>query len=103
MRARVANDCTVLCMSSTRLLFLRENKNSSKAEFTNSFEQYKEVYTNAENLVLLSDSLNSLYELAITQGQTDVESLNSFLNSLPRKMGLTQHGEIVDVGLYLEK
>ena len=87
----------------TRLLFLKENKNSSKANFTNSYDQYKEVYANAENLVLLADSLNSLYELAVTQGQTDVESLNSFLNSLPRKMGLTQHGEIVDVGLYLEK
>ena len=71
----------------TRMLYLKDKKNSTATDFTNSFNQYEAVYGSKGNLLFLIDSLNGLYELAVNQRQTDEESLNHFFNSLAHKVG----------------
>lgn len=71
----------------TRMLYLKDKKNSRAADFTNNFIQYEAVYGNKANLQFLIDSLNNLYELTVNQRRTDEESLNHFFNSLVHKVG----------------
>ena len=74
----------------THLLFLKDNKQRTTAQFINSYEQYKEVYAHEDNLLKLSDNLNKFYNLVVVEQQTDTETLNNFINSLPCEMGLSK-------------
>ncbi len=78
----------------TRLLYLQKNTETATNKFKNTFAQYKEVYSNEKNLLSLFESLDTLYDLAITQGRVDKESLNQFVNGLSRKV----ERKLVEVG-----
>lgn len=74
----------------TQLLYGKNNQPAKADDFDNSFNQYVQVYSIEEHLMLLFDSLDKLYELVVKQGKTDKESIDGFIATVTDEVALTE-------------
>ena len=70
----------------TQLLYFKINKEAKAEDFTNSFSQYVQIYSDEEYLLFLFNSLDKLHELSLnSEGKVDKEILNQFYTSITNK------------------
>ncbi|MBK9498156.1 MAG: DUF262 domain-containing protein [Leptospiraceae bacterium] len=62
--------------------FKNANRKVEVAEFTNSFVQYEEIFTDEDSLLFLFNSLDKLYEIFNNKNSPNKKNIGDFFNSL---------------------
>lgn len=82
----------------TQMLYFKKYKESKVDEFKNTFSQYEDIYGNEENpgndenLLILFNSLDKLYEVLNTGGDHKKNNLNELFNSITDKTSFFWNG-----------